>query len=122
MARAFLILLAALLIPSAMILSGQASCFDPKLPTVAFQCGDEGACPDGYECRSDGCCHVIGSPQDYHGPCAPAADAAVDAAPVDAAPADAAPADAAPADAAQVDAGSEDAAALDASPSLDASP
>lgn len=45
------------------------ACFDPQLPTVAFRCGEQNACPDGYECRSDGCCHKEGSPLDEHGAC-----------------------------------------------------
>lgn len=45
------------------------ACFDPQIPTVAFRCGEQDACPDGYECRPDGCCHKEGSPLDEHGAC-----------------------------------------------------
>ncbi len=37
-------------------------CFDPDIPDTAFRCGENGECPDGYECREDGCCHKIGIP------------------------------------------------------------
>lgn len=63
---------------SALLAVGLASspgCFDPKLPDVAFQCGENDECPEDYECRDDGCCHRIGSPLDDHGPCAPEPDA-----------------------------------------------
>ncbi len=41
---------------------GVSGCFNPDTPDVAFRCGESGECPDGYECRDDGCCHKIGSP------------------------------------------------------------
>ncbi|MDY0004138.1 MAG: hypothetical protein RBU30_22760 [Polyangia bacterium] len=86
------------LLASVLLVAAPTGCFKPKLPNVAFSCGDGGLCPDGYECRADGCCHRIGSPADEHGPCTPPADAAVipdaaqnpDAAPDAATPHDAA--------------------------------
>jgi hypothetical protein len=37
------------------------SCFSPDQPVCAYACGDNGACPDNYECRSDSFCHKIGT-------------------------------------------------------------
>ena len=59
------------------LLAGPAGCFDPELPNVAFQCGENNECPEDYECRDDGCCHKIGSPLDEHGPCSVDVDASV---------------------------------------------
>ena len=37
-------------------------CFSPDLPVCSYQCAsDEPACPDDYECRTDGYCHLKGS-------------------------------------------------------------
>lgn len=65
----------------ALLATGPAGCFEPSLPDVAFECGEQNECPPDYECRSDGCCHRIGSPADDHGPCAPPPDAGLDATP-----------------------------------------
>ncbi len=50
---------------------GQAGCFEPDLPDVAFRCGTEGQCPDGYECMDDGCCHKEGTPYSPADWCSP---------------------------------------------------
>lgn len=92
-----------------------AACYDVPTPDCGFQCGPEGACPDGYTCASDGRCHRIGAPASLvcPGPDAAVRDASIDAG-IDAVPDAAADAalDAAP-DAA-VDAAPD--AALDAAP------
>jgi hypothetical protein len=37
-------------------------CFSPDLPACAYICNaDEPRCPDEYECRPDGYCHLRGS-------------------------------------------------------------
>ena len=39
-----------------------ARCFQPDLPACAYRCNTaEPRCPDEYECRSDGYCHLKGS-------------------------------------------------------------
>ncbi|MBK8241071.1 MAG: hypothetical protein IPK74_36615 [Deltaproteobacteria bacterium] len=40
-----------------------AACFDAPAATVMFTCdvASEPACPAGYTCQSDGCCHADGS-------------------------------------------------------------
>lgn len=42
---------------------GLAACFDLPADDVTFSCDPQGAsaCPDGYRCEDDGCCHRIGS-------------------------------------------------------------
>lgn len=42
------------------------ACFNPPAGAVQFQCDPAGAaaCPAGYECRDDGCCHRVGSEGD----------------------------------------------------------
>lgn len=42
------------------------ACFNPPSGAVQFACDPAGdaACPDGYECRPDGCCHREGSDGD----------------------------------------------------------
>lgn len=101
-----------------------AACFDPPRPDVAFLCGEGASCPEGYECRTDGCCHLIGSP-DSECPGSSTPDAGSDAMPdatADAMDGD----DASPA----VDAGTVDAipdatpvdAMPDATPAVDAMP
>lgn len=45
------------------LLSG--ACFDPDEPPCTFACGENGACPDNYECQADGYCHLKG----HTGPC-----------------------------------------------------
>ena len=69
------------LVPAILYLAwlGTSACFNPDLPDVAFRCGDEGQCPDGYECMPDGCCHKKGTeyaPADW---CASQTDAQADA-------------------------------------------
>jgi hypothetical protein len=43
------------------VLLALCACFDPPTANIAFQCGPNAACPERYECRDDGCCHLIGS-------------------------------------------------------------
>jgi hypothetical protein len=53
-------------------LAAAPACFNPPAGQVQFSCEPEGgsACPDGYECRSDGCCHRQDSPEgDTEGAC-----------------------------------------------------
>ena len=39
-----------------------AGCFSPDKPTCSYACADvEPRCPEDYECRSDGYCHLVGS-------------------------------------------------------------
>ena len=39
-----------------------AGCFSPDKPTCSYACADvEPKCPDDYECRTDGYCHLKGS-------------------------------------------------------------
>ncbi|MFO0575287.1 MAG: hypothetical protein U1A78_14950 [Polyangia bacterium] len=39
-----------------------ARCFQPDLPTCAYRCNTtEPRCPDDYECRTDGYCHLKGT-------------------------------------------------------------
>jgi len=38
-----------------------SGCFSPEEPICSFACGDNGACPDNYECRTDGYCHRKGT-------------------------------------------------------------
>lgn len=51
-------------------------CFSPDLPVCSFQCYGS-ACPQDYECRDDGYCHLIGTtaacnfPTDLRTPAAP---------------------------------------------------
>jgi hypothetical protein len=41
---------------------GLAGCFSPDKPTCSYACADvEPKCPDDYECRTDGYCHLKGS-------------------------------------------------------------
>lgn len=75
-----------------------AACFKPSLPEVAFRCGPNDECPDDYECRSDGCCHKVGSPDVPAPECMPAEDGAVEAG-IDAEPQDGDVIDAEPTDA-----------------------
>ena len=56
-----------------------AGCFNASLPEVAFRCGENDECPSGYECREDGCCHKIGSPDVPADYCAPLPDASLEA-------------------------------------------
>lgn len=94
-----------------------AACFDPPQPEVAFLCGDGDSCPDGYECRADGCCHQVGSTGGVCPGTAPP-DAGTDAMMADAMPVDGAPLDADPTDADVTDA----APMPDAIPPADAMP
>jgi hypothetical protein len=45
-----------------------ASCFDAPSADVMFSCDPDTApaCPDGYTCESDGCCHRDGSDFSAH--------------------------------------------------------
>jgi hypothetical protein len=50
-----------------------SACFNAPAGDVLFSCasGDEPACPQGYSCESDGCCHRDGSDvQAGYGDCA----------------------------------------------------
>jgi|GEM_PF-3467617 len=38
-----------------------SACFSPDQPLCTFTCGENGACPDDYECRADNFCHLKGS-------------------------------------------------------------
>jgi hypothetical protein len=38
-----------------------ASCYQTPRPACAFLCGEDGACPDGYECGGDNRCHRVES-------------------------------------------------------------
>lgn len=43
---------------------GLSQCFAPTLPACSYQCAmDEPRCPDDYECRDDGLCHLKGNTQ-----------------------------------------------------------
>ena len=51
---------------SAVVLAGAAlgltQCFQPDLPACSYRCNaTEPRCPDEYECRSDGYCHLQGN-------------------------------------------------------------
>lgn len=37
------------------------ACFETPTTNISFLCGAGDECPDNYECRDDGCCHLIGS-------------------------------------------------------------
>ena len=53
-----LLLLAALAAP----LFVAAGCFNPDQPSCSYACADaDPRCPDDYECRSDGYCHLTGT-------------------------------------------------------------
>lgn len=90
-------------------------CFDTPTPSIAFRCGGSGVCPASYECRDDGCCHLIGSSQAERCELTPAVDAAR--------PPDAG-IDGSPADASTIDASMTPDAMIDAMPDvmIDASP
>lgn len=74
-----------LLIACALFINGSllfADCYAPTYWDCAFRCGTkEPVCPDEYQCRNDGYCHLRGStaacpfPSDLG---APAVDAASD--------------------------------------------
>lgn len=38
-----------------------SGCFDVDRPTCSFVCGTGSLCPEEYECRKDGYCHLQGS-------------------------------------------------------------
>jgi hypothetical protein len=39
-----------------------SGCFNVDKPTCSYACSDTApACPDDYECRSDGYCHLAGT-------------------------------------------------------------
>lgn len=50
------------------------ACFETPTANISFRCGPAGECPDSYECRDDGCCHLLGAPA---GEVCEVADAAV---------------------------------------------
>lgn len=45
-----------------------SACFDAPQPAVQFSCdpAQAPACPEGYTCEADGCCHLDGSDYDAH--------------------------------------------------------
>ena len=45
-----------------------ASCFQPPKADVLFRCDPQAApaCPEGYTCEADGCCHKDGSDLTAH--------------------------------------------------------
>ena len=47
----------------AFALGAISACFNAPASDVLFSCasGDEPACPSGYGCEADGCCHKDGS-------------------------------------------------------------
>ena len=49
-------------------LTSVVGCFTPPNPPVLFACEPDGAaaCPEGYACQADGCCHRIGSDYEQH--------------------------------------------------------
>jgi len=49
----------ALLFMAALAFSG---CFDVDEPLCSYACGDNGLCPDDYQCLPDGYCHLHGTP------------------------------------------------------------
>lgn len=60
-----------------------ASCFDAPSADVMFSCDPASApaCPDGYTCESDGCCHRDGSDSSANaGLCRTGADGGTDSA------------------------------------------
>jgi hypothetical protein len=43
-------------------LSGVSGCFNVDKPTCSYACSDTTPkCPDDYECRTDGYCHLTGT-------------------------------------------------------------
>lgn len=50
----------------ALVLGAVGACFTPPSDPVLFSCEFEGddRCPPDYECRSDNCCHRIGTDAD----------------------------------------------------------
>lgn len=39
-----------------------AGCFSPDKPICSYACADtEPRCPESYECRADGYCHLVGT-------------------------------------------------------------
>ncbi len=46
----------------ALVSIGAAGCFSVDRPVCSYVCADvDPKCPDDYECRSDGYCHLVGS-------------------------------------------------------------
>ena len=46
----------------ALVAAGFGGCFNPDKPTCSYACSDtDPKCPDDYECRSDGYCHLVGT-------------------------------------------------------------
>jgi len=49
-----------LLFVTALALLG--GCFSPDKPVCSYSCAStQPACPDDYECRADGYCHLVGT-------------------------------------------------------------
>lgn len=85
------------------------ACFETPTVDIAFRCGPAGECPDNYECRDDGCCHLIGSSTSVTCNLPDAAVPGPDAATPDAIPPDAVAPDAVAPDAMAPDAMAPDA-------------
>mgnify|MGYP000203100480 CR=1 FL=1 len=61
------------LLLSALAFGAISACFNAPADDVLFSCaaGKEPACPEGYSCERDGCCHKDGSDVDANlGACA----------------------------------------------------
>lgn len=56
-----LLRLAAALLGLAVGAAGLDACFKLDQPTCSLACGPDQVCPDDYECRQDGYCHLQGS-------------------------------------------------------------
>lgn len=54
----------ALALALALSLAGLAGCYDTPRPDCAFTCGQDGACPAGYVCATDGWCKRADLPDD----------------------------------------------------------
>jgi hypothetical protein len=107
------------LLRAALIAALLASCYDTPRPECAFLCGEGSACPDGYECASDGWCKR--SDVDPSFVCE-VDDGDDDAAVNDAATGDGPTGDAPTGDGGATDAPPGDAADGDAAPPIDAAP
>ena len=46
----------------ALAVGSVSGCFNPDKPSCSYACSDTTPkCPDDYECRSDGYCHLVGT-------------------------------------------------------------
>ncbi len=97
-------------------LGATSGCFRPELPDVAFRCGDNGACPEGYECMPDGCCHRRGTAYEPADHCLLPDGGWAAGGPADTGPADTGPADEGGLSDASGEAGAQDAAGGEAGP------